>query len=87
MLDGGYLRATDILKALALGADFVFIGRPFNYAASIAGEAGVRHAIDVLRVQLRADLGLLGVCDLSRLDRSLLFCDAFREVTPRDRVA
>src|SRR5262249_11981001 len=49
MLDGGIRRGTDVIKALALGAKFVFVGRPFNYAASIAGEAGVTHAIRILR--------------------------------------
>lgn len=80
MLDGGILRGTDILKALALGASFVFIGRPFNYAASVAGEAGMRHAIELLRVQLRADLGMLGLVDLAGLSRDMLFCDGFREI-------
>ncbi|WGW05954.1 alpha-hydroxy acid oxidase [Tropicibacter oceani] len=80
MLDGGILRGTDIIKALALGARFVFVGRPFNYAASIAGEAGVSHAIDLLRVQLRADLGMLGLTGVPELDRRVLFCDGFREV-------
>ena len=44
MMDSGVRRGTDVLKALALGAQFVFVGRPFLYAAAIAGEAGVRHA-------------------------------------------
>ena len=42
MIDSGFRRGTDVLKALALGAKFVFVGRPFNYAASVAGERGVR---------------------------------------------
>jgi L-lactate dehydrogenase (cytochrome) len=37
MMDSGVRRGTDVLKALALGAKFVFVGRPFNYAASVAG--------------------------------------------------
>ncbi len=41
MMDSGVRRGTDVLKALALGAKFVFIGRPFLYAAAIAGAAGV----------------------------------------------
>lgn len=80
MLDGGVLRGTDILKALALGASFVFIGRPFNYAASLAGKAGVDHAIELLRAQLRADLGMLGLVDLTMLDRSVIDCGGFREI-------
>lgn len=80
MLDGGVLRGTDILKALALGARFVFVGRPFNYAASIAGEAGLNHAVDLLKVQLRADLGMLGVLTLADMTPDLLCCARFTEV-------
>ena len=40
MMDSGVRRGTDVLKALALGAKFVWVGRPMNFAASVAGEAG-----------------------------------------------
>ena len=72
MIDGGIRRGTDVLKAMALGADFVFIGRPFLYAASIAGEAGVRRAADILTEEITRDLGLLGVKSVSQVDRSQL---------------
>ena len=78
MLDGGVLRGTDMLKALALGASFAFVGRPFNYAAAIAGGAGLAHAIDLLRVQLRADLGMLGLIALDELGPETLDCSGFR---------
>ena len=66
MIDSGFRRGTDILKALGLGARFVFFGRPFNYASALAGEAGVDHAIGLLRTQLRADLGMLGLLSLRK---------------------
>jgi len=72
MLDSGVRRGTDVLKALALGARCVFVGRPFNYAASVAGEAGVRHAIGLLQDEISRDLGLLGVTHPDELDRSYL---------------
>jgi len=61
MLDSGVRRGTDAMKAMALGAKAVFIGRPFNYAATVAGEAGVRHALKLIGAELKRDLGLLGV--------------------------
>lgn len=60
ILDGGVRRGTDVLKALALGADFVLVGRPFIYAAAIAGRPGVRHAIRLLADEVDRDLALLG---------------------------
>ena len=61
MVDSGFRRGTDVLKALALGAAFVFVGRPFNYAASVAGEAGVRKGITLLRDEVSRDMAMLGV--------------------------
>jgi hypothetical protein len=66
MMDSGVRRGNDVLKALALGAKFVFVGRPFNYAASVAGEAGVRHGIDLLQQEIHRNMALLGI---SRLDQ------------------
>jgi len=61
MVDSGIRRGTDVLKALALGAHFVFVGRPFNYAGAIAGQAGVAHAIDILRQEVHRNMALLGL--------------------------
>ena len=72
ILDGGIRRGTDVLKALALGADFVFAGRPFLYAAAVGGEAGVRHAIELLASEVSRDMALLGVSDLSEVRPELL---------------
>jgi L-lactate dehydrogenase (cytochrome) len=72
MVDSGFRRGTDVLKALALGAKFVFIGRPFNYAASVAGEAGVRKAITLLREEVSRNMAMLGVNRLDELDASYL---------------
>jgi len=67
MVDGGVRRGTDVLKALCLGADFVWVGRPFNYAAAVAGEAGVRHAARILAGEIHRNMALLGVNSLSEL--------------------
>ena len=67
MMDSGVRRGTDVLKALALGARFVFVGRPFAYAAAIAGEAGVAHAIDLLTQEVSRDMAMLGINTLDEL--------------------
>ncbi len=77
MIDSGFRRGDDVLKALALGADFVFVGRPFNFASSVAGQAGVEHAISLLKAEVHRGLGMMGYNAISevrhaRLDRVLI---------------
>jgi L-lactate dehydrogenase (cytochrome) len=72
MIDSGFRRGTDVVKALALGADFVFVGRPFNYAATIGGHAGARKAARMLKTEIDATLGLLGVNSVAELDSRAL---------------
>lgn len=72
LLDSGVRRGTDVLKALALGAAFVFLGRPFLYGAVIAGEAGVHHAISLLSEEIDRDLALLGCGSLAELGPDFL---------------
>jgi L-lactate dehydrogenase (cytochrome) len=72
MVDSGFRRGTDVLKVLALGADFVFVGRPFAYAVAARGEAGVRHAIELLRREIDADLAMLGHRSVDTLDPGCL---------------
>ena len=67
MIDGGVRRGTDVLKALALGATCVFVGRPFGYAAAVAGAAGVSHAIGLLSAEIDRDMAMLGIPDLRQL--------------------
>ncbi|MCD0505171.1 alpha-hydroxy acid oxidase [Bordetella petrii] len=72
MLDSGVRRGTDAMKALALGAQAVFVGRPFNYAASVAGEAGARHALQLMYDEIARNMGMLGITRLAELDKSFL---------------
>jgi len=72
MLDGGVRRGTDVLKALALGARMVFVGRPFGYAAAVGGQAGVRHAIELLSKEVSRDMAMLGIVRLDELSADQL---------------
>ena len=72
MMDSGIRRGTDVLKALALGARFVWVGRPFNFAASIGGEPAVKHAYALLQSEIKRDMQLLGVTDLAQLSPDYL---------------
>ena len=72
MMDSGIRRGTDVLKALALGAQFVWVGRPFNYAATVEGEAGVAHAISILKGEVYRNMSLVGVNSVAELNRSFL---------------
>ena len=72
MIDSGIRRGSDVLKALALGAKFVFVGRPFGFAASVAGEAGVLRAIELLKLEVSRNMALLGVTSLAELDENFL---------------
>ncbi|CCN02796.1 putative (S)-mandelate dehydrogenase [Bordetella bronchiseptica MBORD675] len=72
MMDSGIRRGGDVLKALALGARFVFLGRPFNYAAAVGGEAGVAHAIGLLREEVDRNMAMLGVTRCAAMAPGLL---------------
>ncbi|RAI42839.1 alpha-hydroxy acid oxidase [Rhodoplanes roseus] len=61
LIDGGFRRGADIVKALALGASGVLLGRAYAFALAAGGEAGVARAIDILRTELAITLALMGL--------------------------
>jgi glycolate oxidase len=71
-VDGGIYRGTDIVKAIALGADAVGIGRLQGLALAAGGEAALTRALELLETEVRSCLGLLGVTGFAGLDRSYL---------------
>lgn len=81
MIDSGFRRGTDVFKALALGADFVFVGRPFNHAAAIGGAAGVEHAMRLILKEIHTDLGMLGLLSVAELGPRHLFSARFTSLS------
>ena len=72
LVDGGIRRGTDVLKALALGAKAVLLGRPVLWGLAVGGEAGVQHAIELLRDELDLAMALSGCAKLQDIDPSLV---------------
>jgi isopentenyl diphosphate isomerase/L-lactate dehydrogenase-like FMN-dependent dehydrogenase len=72
IIDGGFYRGSDVVKALALGANAVGMGRAYCYALAAAGEGGVVRALEILEDEMYSALGLLGVTKTSELDKSYL---------------
>ena len=72
LLDGGIRRGSDIVKALALGADAVLLGRASLYGVAVAGEAGTARALDLLAEELRRTLNLMGCPDIDDLSAEWL---------------
>ncbi len=83
LADSGFRRGTDILKGLALGADFILLGRPAMFAVAAGGEEGVVHALSLLKSEVDNNLGLLGCPSVDDLDPSFLhFSDLFPQGLP-----
>ncbi|MGE0755604.1 MAG: alpha-hydroxy acid oxidase [Pirellulaceae bacterium] len=72
LMDSGIRRGTDVLKALALGASAVLIGRPYAWGLAAQGEAGVRHVLELLRDELTNAMIATGCAHVRAIDRSLL---------------
>jgi 4-hydroxymandelate oxidase len=73
LVDGGIRRGTDVLKALALGANAVLIGRPYLYGLGAAGEAGVTKVVNILQRELLMAMVLTGRTTIGSIDRSVLW--------------
>ena len=72
LLDGGVRRGTDVLKALALGARAVFIGRAYLWGLAVAGEDGVQNVLRILRDELELSMALAGRTSVAAIDSSLI---------------
>jgi 4-hydroxymandelate oxidase len=72
LLDGGIRRGTDVLKALALGAAAVAVGRPPLWGLAVDGAAGVRRVIEILRAELELAMILCGAGSIAEVTRDLV---------------
>lgn len=75
LVDGGVRRGTDVVKALALGADAVCVGRPVLWGLAAGGEAGARRVLEILREEIDLAIALCGACvpaDIRQIGRSLV---------------
>jgi (S)-mandelate dehydrogenase len=72
LMDGGVRRGSDVVKALALGAKSVLIGRPMLYGTAVGGEAGAARAIGIFRDEIDRTLAHLGCCTIEEIGRECL---------------
>ncbi len=85
-MDGGIRRGADVVKALALGARAVFIGRPIFWGLAIDGEAGMRHVLEIFRDELDIAMGLCGAASAAHVDRDLVVPAGAGPGDPVDRL-
>jgi L-lactate dehydrogenase (cytochrome) len=81
LVDGGIRYGSDLIRARALGADGVLIGRPWAWALAARGQAGVTQVLGMLDTETRNSLGLMGLTSLNELGRAAL-CRSAEETTP-----
>jgi L-lactate dehydrogenase (cytochrome) len=72
ILDGGIRRGTDVLKAMALGANACMIGRPYLYGLSVAGQQGVERVLDIFKTEIERNLALIGCPNINDIDATFI---------------
>ena len=73
IVDGGIRRGTDVIKALALGANAVQVGRPYLWGLGVAGAEGVTRVVEILRKELELAMALMGRPTVKSIERSALW--------------
>ena len=72
LFDSGVRGGSDIIRALALGADFVMLGRPLMYGIGADGEKGLRRILDIIKDELSTSLGLVGLTDINDVTSEII---------------
>ena len=80
LFDSGIRSGSDILRALALGADFVMFGRPLMYAIGADGARGLRRIINLIKEELSTNLGLVGLTDINEVDKKIIAEKFFKDI-------
>ena len=80
LFDSGIRSGSDILRALALGADFVMFGRPLMYAIGADGAKGLRRIINLIKEELSTNLGLVGLTDINKVDKKIIAEKFFKDI-------
>ena len=80
LFDSGIRSGSDILRALALGADFVMFGRPLMYAIGADGAKGLRRIINLIKEELSTNLGLVGLTDINEVDKKIIAEKFFKDI-------
>lgn len=73
LIDGGIRRGTDIMKAIALGATAVMVGRPIMWGVAVGGEAGTRHVLEILRTEFDSVMALCGCTSVADITPDLIW--------------
>ncbi|MBI3405248.1 MAG: alpha-hydroxy-acid oxidizing protein [Acidobacteria bacterium] len=73
LMDGGVRRGTDVVKAIALGAKAVLIGRPYMWGLAYAGSQGVEQVVTILRNELKMAMALCGISNIAGINRSVIW--------------
>ncbi|QIP16754.1 alpha-hydroxy-acid oxidizing protein [Spirosoma aureum] len=73
LMDGGIRRGTDVVKAIALGADAVLVGKPICFGLACGGAAGVSKVLTILRTELELAMALTGKATISSIDQSVIW--------------
>ena len=80
IFDSGVRSGSDIIRALAFGADFVMIGRPLMYAIGADGKRGLRRLLEIIKEELSTNLGLVGLTDINDISEKIIARNFFQNI-------